>query len=109
MSKGATFISHLSQSDISCMNMFACCGNITEDQALSSGITKHRFNTYLTMNKIESIRHHEGTFYRLTAKGCQFAKDLTGHDFVYHSNALLHDSKGLFPQYTSLSDSEKST
>lgn len=109
MSKGAKSISYLTTADVDCMNLFACVGNITEEQARSSGITEYRFNTYLNMDKIERIRHHEGAFYRLTEEGRQFAKDLTGHDFMYHSNAFLHDSMGLFPQFVALSESEQST
>lgn len=109
MPRGAASIIYLSKSDVECMNLFACCGNVSEEQALTSGISKHRIYTYLRLNKIERVHHHEGTFYRLTTEGRQFAKDLTGHEYVYHSNAFLHDSKGLVPLFISLSESEKST
>jgi len=109
MFKGAMSISILSKSDIECMNLFVCCGNITQEQALSSGITKYRFNTYLNMKKIMLVRHHEGSFFHLTEEGRQFAADLTGHQFSYHSNAFLHDSKGLFFAYVARSKTEQAT
>lgn len=94
--------------DIRCAELFACICNVSKEDALEfSGISCHRFNTFLNMHLISKEFIDNIIYYRTTKEGRRVFENLTSIK-GYASNSYYHDKK-LYEIYRTLSDEERMT
>lgn len=94
--------------DIRCAELFACICNVSREDAINfSGISNHRFDTFVNMHLITEEFIDDTIYYRTTVEGRRTFEELTSIK-GYASNSYYHD-KELLNIYTNISDEERLT